>query len=126
MTRIGGEPVELLDACLQAMSNVDIPSSEPAMEAIVVIPKNSQGMASLPESMNKLQRFDDAVAAVDDIPHEDHLWPLMVGRARNVWIQKATMAQTLQQLHQLFVTSVHIADHVELAKVIVDVYAGVK
>lgn len=126
MTLIEGKPVELLDACLQTMSNVDITSGEPAMEAIVVIPKDSQGMASRPESMNKLQRFDDAVTAVDDIPHEDHSRPLMVARTRNVRLQKTTMAQTFQQFHQFFITSVYITDHVELAKVIVDVYARVQ
>ncbi len=106
------------------MTDLYLLAEQPAQEPVVVIADNAQRISTGAEPVDKGDALHDAIAAINDISHEDDPWQRSGRGGRDLWIEQRTMPEFFEQLGQLRIATVHIADHIALAQVRALVNAG--
>ena len=115
--RLVGELVrfvlELLQGLGEAVGDLDIAPLQLAQQLDVVVAGNAQSGSRRHHPHDQAQHLGRAGTAVDEIPEEDRLAPFRVARFRALGAAADLPAEGGEQVHQLVVAAVDVADDVE-------------
>jgi hypothetical protein len=107
------------------MLDLHAPSVHPAEEAVVVIADDAERVPPAVQPQHETHDVEDPVSAIDEISDEHETGTLSLRSGRDVRIEELLVSESDEELLELIVAAMNVADDVELVNVEVVVNARV-